>query len=471
GPIEALVVGAALAISSTLVAVKLLAARGDTDALHGQLAIGWSVVQDLATVVLVVTLPALTGADPVVPLLLAAAKAAVFLALSYVIGVRLLPRLFDAVARLGSSELFLLVVFGTALGAALVSNLVFGLSLALGAFVAGLIVSESDISYQSAAEIVPFRDLFAVLFFVSVGMLVDPRALAQSAPAIVGLVLVVGLGKAAIAAAIAAGFGIPTRSAILAGAALGHAGEFTFLLAGAALALGILEAPEYNLVLATTVVSIVLASPLYDLAERAVWALEARRPVPAADAEPANPVVPEAARPRGGHPVGRRLRSADGPLDRPHVVVLGGGRVGLLVARALITRGFTCVVVERDRRRLEELERIGALTIYGDAANPTILRAAIGPATRLVVVTLADHLASRLAIERIRRINPRVEIVARVRGRDDIRELRELGVGRFVEPNAEAGIELARTALQRLGVSTQELALITQGLRSESYRG
>ncbi len=193
-PRSSVVIGVTLAISSTLVVVKLLVERGELDAIHGRALVGWMLVQDLVTIVAAATLPALAGGDAVGPFLLAGGRVALFLGLAYLVGTRLLPAAFRLVARLGSSELFLLAVIGTALIAAVTSSALFGLGLALGAFVAGLLIAESELSYQAVAEIVPFRDLFAVLFFVSVGMLVDPASIAAQADLVLVFVLVaVGL--------------------------------------------------------------------------------------------------------------------------------------------------------------------------------------------------------------------------------------------------------------------------------------
>ena len=192
----AVVIGAAIAISSTLVVLKILVERGELDSLHGRAAIGWMVVQDLVTILLIALLEPLAGDGSLAPVRLAMLRTALFLALAYVVGTRVLPWLFRTVSRLGSPELFLLSVFATALLAAFLSSAVFGLSLALGAFVAGIIVSESDLSHQAAGEIIPFRDLFAVLFFVSVGMLLDPAAIAADWPALLALLVVAMVVKA-----------------------------------------------------------------------------------------------------------------------------------------------------------------------------------------------------------------------------------------------------------------------------------
>ncbi|HYN48367.1 MAG TPA: cation:proton antiporter family protein [Candidatus Nanopelagicales bacterium] len=463
---SAVVIGVTLAISSTLVVVKVLVERGELEAIHGRALVGWMIVQDLVTIVVAAALPALAGGDPVGPLLLAGGRVALFLGLAYLVGTRLLPAAFRLVARLGSSELFLLAVVATALVAAVTSSAAFGLGLALGAFVAGLLIAESELSYQAVAEIVPFRDLFAVLFFVSVGMLVDPASIAAQ----VGLVLVfvtVAAGlKGLLAGVFAHLFGLPARSAILLGATLAQVGEFSFILAEEALGLGILAKPAYDVLLGTAVVSIILTPFAVRGADGLVARMEAGQIAAggaggAGDAGAADPV--------GGRGGGHGARAAYASDGRPHVVVLGAGRVGLLVTRAVRTRGFGCVVVDRDQRRLDEAARLGAQVVYGDAASPAILERVGLAEARLLVVALADPLAARLAGERALIINPRLAIAARARGARDRATLRGVGVRRVADPEVEAGVELARHALQRMGVSGPELAAIASGLRRSQY--
>ena len=339
----AIVVGGAISISSTLVVLKLLLDRGETDSLHGRVAIGWMIVQDIAAILMMAILPPLAGGDLFGPLVLALVKAALFLLLAYVVGTRLLPWLFNTVSRLGSPELFLLAVFATALITAFVSSAVFGLSLALGAFVAGLIVSESELSHQAAGEVTPFRDLFAVLFFVSVGMLLDPSALLADLPALVLLLVVALAGKSIVSAVAGRLLGMPIRSAILLGATIAQVGEFSFLIAEQALHLEILDARAYNLILATAVLSIVAAPLLVQGAHRLVLRIE--------HAQTVAPPAPVA----GAAPSSRGELAAVGDDARVSVVVLGAGRVGRVVIRAVRARGFRCVVVDRDQRRLEEV--------------------------------------------------------------------------------------------------------------------
>ena len=460
----AVVVGAAIAISSTVVVLKVLQERGELDSLHGRTAIGWMVVQDLVTILLIALLePFAEGGDLALPVLFTLLRTALFLGLAYVVGTRVLPWLFRTVSRLGSPELFLLSVFATALLAAFLSSAVFGLSLALGAFVAGLIVSESELSHQAAGEITPFRDLFAVLFFVSVGMLLDPAAMVADWPALLALLLVAMLVKAGSSLVLGSVLGLPLRSAILLGATIAQVGEFSFLLAQQALSLGLLDARAYNLVLGTAVLSIVLTPGLIGAAVRLVERLEHRVLDVAPPAEAS-----------GGFTRGELVASGEAhdrgaTLDRPAVVVLGSGRVGRVVIRAVRARGFRCIVVDRDQRALDEAARTGAATLYGDAASPAILRRAGLGEARLLVVAIGDALTARLAVERARAINPRLTVISRARGRGEAAVLQGLGVTRLADPEIEAAIELARASLARMGVSGPEQAAVTVGLRRRYY--
>jgi len=481
GVTSAVVVGVAIAISSTVVVLKVLVERGELDSLHGRAAIGWMVVQDLVTILLIALLePFAEGGDLAAPVLLALLKTGLFLALAYVVGTRLLPWLFRTVSRLGSPELFLLSVFATALLAAFVSSAVFGLSLALGAFVAGLIVSESELSHQAAGEITPFRDLFAVLFFVSVGMLLDPAAIAADWPALIALLIVATLVKAATAIALGRLLGMPLRSAILLGATIAQVGEFSFLLAERGLALGLLDARAYNLVLGTAVLSIVLTPLLVrgavKIVERVEHARVAVDPPVESSASPSRGELgaggARAAVARGTATDVAPLPAADAAgavADRPAVVVLGAGRVGRIVTRAVRARGFRCIVIDRDQRALDEVASTGAATLFGDAASAAILARADLIDARLLVVAIGDAMTARLAVERARRINPRLTVVARARGRSESSALLSRGVTRLADPEIEAAIELARASLARMGVSGPEQTAVTVGLRRRYY--
>jgi CPA2 family monovalent cation:H+ antiporter-2 len=478
----AFVIGACLSISSTLVVLKSLIDNGEIDSLHGRAAIGWSIVQDIATIVFIVALPSLAGADAIVPLVVALVKAAIFLALAYVLGTSLLPLLFGYVARSGSSELFLLVVFATALLTAFASSAIFGLSLALGAFVGGVVVSESDLSHQAAAEVTPFRDLFAVLFFVSVGMLVDPAALLAELPLIGVLVAIAVVVKGGLVAILGRATGLPVRSALLLGGAMAQVGEFSFILAQDARDLGVLDPRAYNLILGTAVVSILLTSGVRQVSLRLAMRSEDRADrasepelAPDGEAEPGvaggEALVARAPARMGAGARWRTERAIDEADEarRPTVVVLGAGRVGRVVANAVRLRGFRCVVVDRDARKLTALERLGTVNVFGDAANPEILKRLELERARILIIAIGDPLTARLAAERALRFNARLSIASRTRGRREVEALRGLGVRRMADPEAEAAFELARHALQRMGVSGPELSGIVVGLRRDVY--
>jgi CPA2 family monovalent cation:H+ antiporter-2 len=367
-----------------------------------------------------------------------------------------LPWVFRSVSRLGSPELFLLSVFATALLAAFLSSAIFGLSLALGAFVAGIIVSESDLSHQAAGEIIPFRDLFAVLFFVSVGMLLDPAAILRDPLALLALLAVAMLVKAGATALLGRGLGLPTRSAVVLGATVAQVGEFSFLLAEQALSVDLIDARGYNLVLGTAVLSIILTPAIV----RAGVGLAARVERRAPAVEP----------PVAGHgPVSRGELARIAGETRLAVVVLGGGRVGRVVIRAVRARGFRCIVVDRDQRALDKAAELGAATLFGDGASRSILARAGLDKARLFVVAIGDPMSATLAVERARALNPRLTIVARARGTNEIASMRGLGVARLADPEVEAALELARATLARMGISGPEQTAITTGLRRRAY--
>jgi CPA2 family monovalent cation:H+ antiporter-2 len=298
-------------------------------------------------------------------------------------------------------------------------------------------------------------------------MLVNPAALVENAALIALLVLVAVVGKGAVIAILGRVFKLPVRSALLLGGAMAQVGEFSFILAEEALGLTLIDQRVYNLILGTAVVSIILTPLAHRLALMLALRLEARVDERGmATAQPADP------RPTAGAAPTSRTELAFDAEDaeaRSTIVVLGGGHVGRVVVRAVRQRGFRCIVVDRDSRRLEELAKLGAATVFGDAANPHILRRAGLDRARVMIVAIGDPLTARLCTERARRLNPKLTIAARARGRREIGELRRHGAGRVADPDAEAAFELARHALQRMGVSGPELVGIVTGLRREVY--
>lgn len=445
-PLEALVLGAVVAISSTTVLAKILADRGEMESPHGQLALGWAAVQDLSTVVLVVVLSAFgTGSSGLAAdVALAAGKAALFLLLIGPIGSRILPWLFEWVAALRNREVFVLTVAVVALGIAYLSSW-FGLSFALGAFVAGVVVSESDLSHQILGEIMPLRDIFAGLFFVSIGMLVNP-ALVMSDPALLaGVIGLIVLVKGMLIAATSAVGGASVRTAILSAALLAQSGEFSFLLARQGIELGLLRPHLFSLMLAGSAVTVLLSAPIYGAGRLLARWLEARLTV------------------RGASKVEGAGESGSGL--RGHAVICGYGRVGRVIGAALRRRGFTFIVIEQDQGVVRGLRAKGVSALLGNAANPILLdRVALGQA-RVLVVAIPDPLAARQVVEFARRANQRLDIVVRTHTAAEMGFMRGRGVGEAVMGELELALEMTRHTLHRFGVSGAETLATLQGLR------
>jgi CPA2 family monovalent cation:H+ antiporter-2 len=442
---ESLVFGAVAAISSSIVLTKLLAERGEEASQHGRIAIVWSLAQDLSTVGLVVLLGVLAAdSDELVPSVgLAIAKAAGFIGAMAIVGPRILPWVLAQVARLGSRELFILAVGGLSIGTAVISERA-GLSLALGAFIAGVVVSESDLSYHALGEVMPIRDIFAALFFVSVGMLVDPRLLWDHLGLFLLIVMLV-LSKGLIATAASLVLRYPPRTAVLVGLGLAPSAEFSFILARQGVESGIVSGQNFSLMLSATAATIVLAPALNRLAPVAEWGFS-MMPFPAPRQRP-DPVPPR--------------------LLRNHVIICGAGRVGSLIAAVLRQRGQGYLIIEMDRRRVEGLRAAGEPVLYGNCANPPVLERAQLEHARTLVVAIPDPVMTRQTVEQARRWHPRLDIVARVYTAEEAVALRMHGVAEAVIAEHELALEMARHTLHRVGVSSLEVQAIIQRLRLE----
>jgi len=342
------VLGLSLSVASTVVLLRALIQRNSLDTVHGRAAVGWLIVEDIFTVLVLVLLPSFAllvngggeagGGGVLWALGEALLKAAALAILMVVVGARIVPWLLVQVAREGSQEMFTLGVLAVALGIAFLSSAVFGVSLALGAFLAGAVVGETDVSHKAAADALPLRDAFAVLFFVSVGMLLDPAYLVANPLAVLAVLALIVVGKSAAAIAIVSILGYPLRTGLTVGAGLAQVGEFSFILATAGAALGLLPVEAYQLVVAGALLSITLNPFLFALIDPIDAALKARSALR------------------------RRLERGGGALARPapehepmsgHAIICGWERVGRTVARALEGRGFRYVVIEEDRRTVE----------------------------------------------------------------------------------------------------------------------
>jgi CPA2 family monovalent cation:H+ antiporter-2 len=445
GPLESLFFGAFISQSSSMVMAKILAERGELDSSHGHLVLGWATLQDLSTVVLVVVLSGLAlGGDLVANIGLALGKAALFVAILLPVGLKVLPWVLEQVARLRSREVFVLSVVAVALGMAYLSEF-FGLSLALGAFLAGLLVSESDISHHILGELAPLRDVFAGLFFVSVGMLVDPGFVVSSFGLVVIAVLLVVAVKGGLIAGLSRVLGVPGRTGILAGIALATAGEFSFLLARLGVDTGAVGDQMFSLMLASAGVSIALAPSLTKVAPGVVRGWDLRF-----GAGRARPGEAEASAERMG---GR------------YTVLCGYGRVGRMVAEALERRGFPYVVIEVDARICRSLRGRGITVVQGPAESAHIReRANLGQAQALII-TVPDPFALQQVVHHTRAEYPRLPIIARARTAAEREFLQREGVSEIVVAETEVALEMARYTLARLGVSAAETQAIVTGLR------
>jgi len=437
GLLEALFIGGALSVCSTVVLVKVNGEATLQTTPAGRAALGVSIVQDLITIVLVVALSAFgsRAEESVLELVLAVVVALAFVAVVVVGGSRLLPRLLSVVAGLRSRELFVIAVAVLAIGTAFAASAL-GVSVALGAFVAGLALADSELTASVLGEIVPLRELFSTFFFVSIGVLLDPAALLAALPVVVALLLILTLGKAIPIAGLTWSNGLPLSAAVRTGAMVGQSGEFSFVLASAGLTLGAVQPDHFSLAMGAVVISMVTAQPLLAAARWLGPRLDAVRP-------PA--------------PLPGDVTSLD---LRRHAVILGYGRVGRLVGRVLESRGFSWLAIDNDYHVAREGRAAHAPVIFGEAGTPAVLDEARVADAHTMVVTVPDALAARQAALYARSRNPRIEIVARAGSEAEEAELRELGVIRVVIAEREVGNELLRHTLARFGVSDREAAAI-----------
>ena len=420
-----LVFGLALSVASTVVMIRALQERHILDSERGRIAVGWLVVEDLAMVVALVLLPAaaLLTSNEAVPLsrlafslLWTLLKVVGFVAIMLVIGRRFIPWLMHHTAHTGSRELFRLAVYAIALGVAFGAAKLFDVSFALGAFFAGMVMGESTLSQQATEEAMPLRDAFAVLFFVSVGMLLNPMVFVQAPLALLATVAIIVVGKAGVAWVIVRAFRRSNATAFTVAASLAQIGEFSFILIGLGIELKLVEPLARDLVLAGAILSIVV-NPL-------VFKLLLRRP----QAEPP-PVAPAPARAAG------------------HDVVIGYGRVGSLIGAALAREGGRLIVIETGEDSLERARRDGADTFIGNAADPEVLAAADLVAARRLFVTIPEPFEAGQVVEQARALNPMLDILARAHSDAAVEHLAGLGASLVVSGEreiAERMIERAR---------------------------
>ena len=443
---QALWLGALVSLSSTMVVLKTMMNQGVLGTLSSRVMIGMLIVQDLAVVPLMIILPQLGNPQAGLPLLgIAALKSAIFLVLMFFAGTKILPRLLAVVARWNSRELFILTITAMGLGIGYATYL-FGLSFAFGAFVAGMVLSESDFGHQALNDIIPLRDIFGLLFFTSVGMLLDLHFLAANWQKVLLLVVLVSLGKGAIFAALARLFGYVHVVPLAVGLGLFQVGEFSFVLARVGLETQAFGKDLYSLVLAASVISMAatpfvsgLVTPLYQLRKRFF------------KHEP--------------------LQTANLPDQglRDQVIIAGGGRAGQHVAQILKRLAVPFVIVDMDHPRMLECKAAGLPVIYGDLSQPVVLEAAGVEQARLMLLTIRSIVSAGEIVRQTHLRNPDMHIVARADGAEQMRDFYESGVYMVVLPELEAGLEIARQALLHLRFSAADIQEYTDTVRRQLY--
>ncbi len=446
GPLESVWLGAIISLSSTAVVLKTLTEQGVLGTLSGRVIVGMLIVQDIIVVPLLILLPELENVGQGLSELgVAALEAAVFVAGMALFGTRIFPWLMARIASWNSRELFLISVVAVGLGVGYGTYL-FGLSFAFGAFVAGMVLSQSEYSHQALADIAPLRDVFAMLFFVSVGMLIDPAFLLEEALIVAAVVLLVFLGKGVIFAGLTRAFGYGNIAPFAVGLGLFQVGEFSFVLARVGIDAGAISPRMYSIALTTAVVTMSL-TPFATRAAPILYGWWRER-------FPAEP-----------------LKTVDLPETglRDHVIIVGYGRVGNFVAQLLRRLEQAFVVVDVDPGRGETAREEKLPIIHGDAAAEPVLEAAGVREARLVILTVPDAIGARLVVGRVRALNPEVRIVARSTSADQLEELARLGVYEAVQPEFEAGLELGRQALIHLGIGAGEIQRYTDRVRRELY--
>ena len=457
-PGAAVVFGLALSVASTVVVLRALEAGRALESINGRIAVGWLIVEDVVMLLVLVLLPPLAGVlggernagapdastrDLLVALGITLGKVAAFVALMLVVGRRLLPRLLWLVARTGSRELFTLCVISAALGVAYASAALFDVSFALGAFFAGMMMRESQLSHRAAQESLPLRDAFAVLFFVSVGMLFDPQILVAEPLRVLAVIAIVMVGSPLVAMALVLAFRYPINTALTVGASIAQIGEFSFILAALGISLELLPPQGQSLILAAAVLSIA-ANPLLFAALRPAHAWIRARPRLARRLE------------RSGDPLAELPTTVGANYLASQVVLVGYGRVGRRIAQAMTDQGIPYVVAEQNRERVEELRAMNIPSVSGDASQAFVLiQAHIAKASMLIIAT-PDTVSVRTMAEIARTLNPAVEIVVRTHNEEEARLLAKENIGTVFFGEQELALAMTRHVLARRGIEFPE---------------
>ncbi|MCS6293653.1 MAG: cation:proton antiporter [Nitrospira sp.] len=448
--------GFLLSLSSTAIVLKALAANGESESLHGRAAIGILVFQDLAVVPMILLAPILSSPSEgaALSILLTLAKSVVVVGLVVAAAWYFVPKLLEHIVRSRSRELFLLTIIVLCLGIAWLTSLG-GLSLALGAFIAGLIISESEFSHQAMAEVLPFRDSFNSLFFVSIGILMDWRILLEYPAVVTGLLAAILVIKFVTGAGAVLAVAIPPRSAVMAGVALAQVGEFSFILAQVGQENRLLTGAPYQVFLAVSVCSMIITPFLMQwsphLARRAEAMQRLRHWFPGRTT--AHVLETE----------GRHLRIKD------HVIIVGYGLNGRNLARVLGETEVPYIALDLDGDTVQRETKHGLPLYYGDATNPNVLRHVKIEDARVLVVAISDPFMARRAVQVARGLNPKLHIVVRTRYLRELEELHQLGADDVVPEEFETSIEIFALVLRTYNMPQEFVMRKAEQVRREGY--
>lgn len=461
GAYAGLFLGCALALSSTAVMLKTLEERGELGTTHGGVMLGILVVQDLSLVLMIVLLPALAsfgtqGASALASVGVALLKALAFLAATVLLATRGAPALLDRVTRTGSRELFLMTVICLCLVAGYAADLL-GLGIALGAFLAGVVVSESGYAHEVFTQIRPLRDVFASLFFVSVGMLLDLPFVAANWPVVAAVVLTILIGKSLVTMVPLHLMGWQGRTVVLTGLGLAQIGEFSFVLATLGAARGLVGQEVASVILSSALISILLTPFVYGNAGRVY---QAAMGVPLLAGLLSQPTTPDSAELTGDLP----------SSDKSRVIVLGAGRVGRYVSDALRAKNVAHVVVDYDGSAAARLRENGARVVFGDATSEAVLEQAAPRSAALAIIALPEAATTEMALRLLKQMAPNLPVVVRVHRGVDIPRMRTAGADAVIHAEFEAGTEMIRQGLDRLGVPDAEVDGYIESVRQHRYR-
>jgi CPA2 family monovalent cation:H+ antiporter-2 len=445
---QGLIFGLALSVASTVVLLRALQEKRIVQTERGRIAVGWLIVEDLAMVLALVLIPALaTGggetsgaglptSDILIAIGITLAKVGLFVAVMLIGGRWLIPRLLHAIVHMGSRELFRLAVLAIALGIAFGAAKLFDVSFALGAFFAGMVLAESELSQRATEETLPLRDAFAVLFFVSVGMLFDPNILIEQPLAVAASVIIVVFGKSAAAFLIVRAFGHPTGTALTVSASLAQIGEFSFILANLSVAIGVLHEDGRSLILAAAMISILINPAAFAFAERIRHRLEG----PARKAAAAEEVAEAKAAKEAAY------NDLVPTALTGHAVVVGYGRVGAAIVEALRIRNLPVLAIEERSKPVDAARKANLETIPGNAVEAEVLTAANVAGARALFVAIPDGFEAGSVVETARSLNPGLMVIARAHSDAEEEHLKRLGANHVVLGEREIGLAMADLA-------------------------